>query len=56
MTKGTRVRVKISGKRGVVVGNLSGFVLVLLDGQERDYGYWPTELDSEEAKEHDIRS
>lgn len=43
--KGTRVRIKSNGKRGTVVGELAGFVLVQADGSERDFGYQPGELE-----------
>lgn len=43
--KGTRVRIKSNGKRGTVVGELAGFVLVQADGSERDFGYQPDELE-----------
>jgi hypothetical protein len=43
--KGDRVRVKGNGKRGTVVGELSGFFLVHVDGWNRDYGYLPNEIE-----------
>lgn len=43
--KGTRVRIKSNGKRGTVVGELAGFVLVQADGSEQDFGYQPGELE-----------
>lgn len=54
MDKSTRVRSKYAAlgkiRRGVVTGNLAGFILVQWDGMERDYGYLPSEV------EHDTLS
>ena len=55
IAKGDRVRINSSGKRGTIVGFLSGFVLVQTDGSTRDFGYLPREITPENGGAKETR-